>query len=205
MSSHRERADIAAYRALHPDASHTRALRAVRAGWRRPDPDQRQAQDPTDPGGIVAMLDNAHHHLATTTDKPAVLVLARTHRAVTAISVAGSLLTAHCVPTPEHHPPIVDEAIRLDNRITPVIGEYLRLQHSINGARPRDPMLDWIGPNQDGIEQRMLGIAEQLQLHCDRIARDDTVPFDQRRAAAHAVHFASFVGMQLGGPVCWTG
>lgn len=31
MRSHRERADIAAYCAQHPDASHTRALRAVRA------------------------------------------------------------------------------------------------------------------------------------------------------------------------------
>lgn len=48
------------------------------------------------------MLDHAHHHLAATADTPAVLVLARTQRAVTAISVAGSLLTAHCVPAPEH-------------------------------------------------------------------------------------------------------
>lgn len=204
MSSHRERADIAAYRALHPDTTHTRALNAVRAGWRPPAPDPRQAEDPADAGGILAMLDHADHQLtAITTTTPSVLVLARSHRAITAISVAGSLLTAHCVPTPAHHPPIVEHADQLDDRITPVIGDYLRLQHPITGARPTDPMLGWIGPNRHEAEHRILDIAEHLQLHSDRVARDETVPIDQRRVAAHTVHFASFVGMQLGGPVHW--
>ncbi|MFR9753848.1 hypothetical protein ACL02S_22805 [Nocardia sp. 004] len=133
----------------------------------------------------------------TTTMTPAVLVLTRSHRAVTAISVAGSLLTEHCVPAPEHHPPIVDHADQLNAQLMLVIGDYLRLRHSITGDRPADPMLYWVGPNLDIAEHL------QLQLHCDRVARDDTAQFDQRRAAAHTANFASFVGMQLGGPMHW--
>ncbi|MBF6215972.1 hypothetical protein IU487_33780 [Nocardia puris] len=207
MSSHRERADIAAYRAAHPDISHTRALNAVRAGWRRPGPDPRQATDPADAGGISAMLDHSWHHLAdaSTTEAPAVLVLARAYRAVIAISAAAALLVEHCVPTPQHHPPIVDHAEHLAERIAPVIGNYLLQQHRITGARPTDPLLFWAGPDLRSAERRMLAVAELLQLHCDRVARDDSVLVDQRRAAAATLAFAGFVGMQLGGPMSWMG
>ncbi|WP_316575667.1 hypothetical protein [Nocardia canadensis] len=135
ISSQREPADIAAYRA------------------------PRRAEDSPDAGGILAMRDHAQHHLATADPAtPAVLVLARSHRAVTAIKAAGSLLTSHWPPAPEHRPPIVEGA----DRIAAVIGNCLRRRHPIIDARPDDPMLHWVGPTPNDAEQRMLGIAEDL-------------------------------------------
>ncbi|MGW5575460.1 hypothetical protein ACWEVD_30045 [Nocardia thailandica] len=158
-----------------------------------------------DPGGVVALLAEARRGLADVPAAvPAVVPLARCHRAVTAIGTAAWIITEHALPTPARYPRMVEPCEDLAARLGEVIDDVLRVpprERAGLRVRREDPALHQHGPDLDAAEAALIALTADLHQLARVVAGDEEAPEPVRAAAEATVEVAALVTQQIHEPL----